>query len=168
MSTCRKRERKLCRTATSCTIDHHWFQSSMRKQVVDASAVLSVVLGEEMADAVRDASQGADFIAPGSLPWEVGNALVVNIRKDRLTLGQAQAALRQYERIPVRTVPIGRSEALGIADEEGIYAYDAYMLGCAERHTAPLLVLDLRLRSIARRRGIPVLPEHVEGDEQYE
>jgi predicted nucleic acid-binding protein len=45
----------------------------------------------------------------------------------------------------VRTVPVDRAEAFGIADGEGIDAYDAYMLGCAERHTAPLLVLDLRL-----------------------
>ena len=140
----------------------------MRKQVVDASAVLSVVLGEEMASIVREASQGAEFIAPASLPWEIGNALVVNVRKNRLTLGQAQGAMRQYEKIPVRTVPIDRTKTIGIADEEGIYAYDAYMLGCAERHTAPLLVLDLRLRAVARRRGIPVLPEHIDGDDRYE
>ena len=140
----------------------------MRKQVVDASAVLSVILGEETAPAVRDASQGAEFIAPGSLAWEVGNALVVNVRKDRLAIGQARAALRQYEKIPVRTVPVDRAEALGIADGEGIDAYDAYMLGCAERHTAPLLVLDLRLRAVARRRGLSVLPKQVDGDQRYE
>jgi predicted nucleic acid-binding protein len=140
----------------------------MHKQVVDASAVLAVILGEDMSETVRDTSQGADFIAPGSLPSEVGNALVVNVRKGRLTLEQAQAAMRQYEQIPVRMVATNRTEALGIAHEEGIYAYDAYMITCAERHTAPLLVLDLRLRAVARRRGISVLPERIAGDERYE
>jgi len=140
----------------------------MQKQVVDASAILAVLLGEDNARAVRDASRGVDFIAPGSLPWEIGNALVVNVRKGRLTENQAEVAMRRFEQIPIRSVSTIRNDALGIATEENIYAYDAYMLACAERHAIPLLALDLRLRAVARRRGISVLPERIEGDERYE
>lgn len=139
----------------------------MEKQVVDASALLAVLLGEPQVNAVREASQGTDFIAPGSLPWEIGNALVVNVRKDRLTVDQAETAQQRFEQIPIRQVPTERHTALRITAEEGIYAYDAYMLACAEQYRAPLLVLDLRLRAIAHQRDVHVIPEQVEGDERY-
>lgn len=140
----------------------------MEKQVADASAVLAVVLGESSASDVRAASRNSELIAPGSLSWEIGNALVLGMRENRLTLEMATDALRKYQNIPIRTVPIERVDALEIAAAEEIYAYDAYMLACAHRHSAPLLSLDLPLRSIARRRGIALRPEVIEGDERYE
>lgn len=48
-------------------------------------------------------------------------------------------------------------EALKVAAEEGIYAYDAYLIRCAEKYRAPLLTLDRMLMEIAQRRGIKVL-----------
>ena len=140
----------------------------MEKQVADASAVLAVILDESSASNVRVASRDSELIAPGSLSWEVGNALVLGMREDRLPLEMATAALREYQNVPIRTVPIERADALEIADAEDVYAYDAYMLTCAHRHSAPLLSLDLPLRSIARTRGIALRPEVIEGDERYE
>jgi predicted nucleic acid-binding protein len=140
----------------------------MRKQVADASAVLAVLLDEPTAAKVRETSRNRELIAPGSLPWEVGNALVLGMREERLTLEAATTALREYEEIPIRTTFINRAEALSIAEDEGIYAYDAYMLACAHRHSAPLLTLDLQLRSVARRRDVQLRPTELEGDERYE
>ena len=140
----------------------------MEKQVADASAVLAVLLDEPSASDVRAASRESELIAPGSLSWEVGNALVLGMRKDRLTLEMAGAAFREYQNVPIRTVPIEPADALEIAEAEDIYAYDAYMLTCAHRHLAPLLSLVLHLRSIARRRGVDLRPEMIEGDERYE
>jgi len=140
----------------------------MRKQVADASAVLAVLLDEPTSAKVREASRDRELIAPGSLSWEVGNALVLGMREGRLTLEMAMTALREYEEIPIRTTFIDRAEALSIADAEDIYAYDAYMLACAHRHPAPLLTLDLQLRSVARRRDIELRPEVIEGDERFE
>lgn len=136
--------------------------------MADASAVLAVILDESSASDVRTASQNCELIAPGSLPWEVGNALVLGMREDRLTLEMATAALHEYQNVPIRTVPIEQVEALEIADAEDIYAYDAYMLTCTHRHSAPLLSLDLHLRSVARRRGVELRPEAIEGDARYE
>jgi predicted nucleic acid-binding protein len=51
----------------------------------------------------------------------------------RLTLAQAQAALRLYQRIPVRLVEVSFAQALALAARLNIYAYDAYMLACAEQ-----------------------------------
>jgi predicted nucleic acid-binding protein len=140
----------------------------MEKQVADASAVLAVILDESSSSDVRTASRNSELIAPGSLSWEVGNALVLGMREDRLTLEMAIAALREYENVPIRKVPIERADALEIADAEDIYAYDAYMLACAHRHSVPLLSLDLPLRSIARQRGLTLRPEEIQGDERYE
>lgn len=140
----------------------------MRKQVADASAVLAVLLDEPTAAKVREVSRNCDLIALGSLSWEVGNALVLGMREGRLTLEAATTARREYKEIPIRKTPIDHVEALSIADTEDIYAYDAYMLACAQRHAAPLLTLDLQLRSVARRRDIELRPEVIEGDERYE
>lgn len=140
----------------------------MQKLVADASAVLSVVLDEPLASDVRRSSQDTELVAPGSLSWEVGNALVLGMRDGRLSLRQAVLAFQQYTNIPIREISIDPSDALEIADAEGIYAYDAYMLAGAHRHAAPLLTLDLQLRSIARNRGLSVRPKQIEGDERYD
>jgi predicted nucleic acid-binding protein len=140
----------------------------MRKLVADASAILAVLLDEPAAAEVRSASQNCELIAPGSLPWEIGNALVLGLREERLTLEMATAALREYESIPIRQTAIDRAEALAVAEAEGIYAYDAYMLTCAHHHSTPLLTLDLQLRSVARRRELTLRPSRIEGDERYE
>ena len=105
----------------------------MEKQVADASAVLAVILDESSASNVRAASRDSELIAPGSLSWEVGNALVLGMREDRLPLEMATTALREYQNVPIRTVPIERADALEIADAEDTYAYDAYMLTCAHQ-----------------------------------
>lgn len=140
----------------------------MEKQVADASAVLAVLLDESSASEVRETTQNSELIAPGSLSWEVGNALVLGMREGRLTLEMATAVLREFETIPLRTVPLDQAKALEIAEDEEIYAYDAYMLACAHRHSSPLLSLDLALRSIARRRGVALRPQRIEGDDRYE
>lgn len=139
----------------------------MEKQVADASAVLAVLLDEPTANAVRTATRNCELIAPGSLTWEIGNALVLGMREGRLELDEALTALREYKNVPIRTLSTDQAEAITIADEEDIYAYDAYMLTCAHRHSAPLLSLDLPLRSTARRRGLALRPREVEGDERY-
>ena len=139
----------------------------MGKQVVDTSAILAVVLGEKHREAVIALSAGAELIAPASLPWEVGNALVNGLRQERLTEEQAAEALRSFEQVALRLERVPLEEAVRIASEEGIYAYDAYMLTLAHRHSAPLLSCDLRLRSIAKKRGLRVLPEKLPGDERY-
>ena len=129
----------------------------MEKQVADASAVLAVILDESSASNVRAASRDSELIAPGSLSWEVGNALVLGMREDRLILEMATAALREYQNVPIRTVPIERADALEIADAEDVYAYDAYMLVCANTHQTPLITLDEELARVTQNMNIKTL-----------
>jgi predicted nucleic acid-binding protein len=46
---------------------------------------------------------------------------------------------------------------LELADELGLYAYDAYLLRSAEKYRLPLLTLDARLIQAAKERKIQVL-----------
>lgn len=139
----------------------------MDKLVIDPSALLAVLLGEEHRDDVIAASRGADLLAPSSLPWEVGNALVAMGRRHRLQPEHVRLAVERSQAVPVRLEDVPLAEATALAVEEGIYAYDAYVLWLAEHHAVPLLSLDLRLRAVARRRGVVVVPEHVAGDERH-
>jgi predicted nucleic acid-binding protein len=125
--------------------------------VSDTSVVVAVIAGEPDRDRLIELTQGADLIAPPSLHWELGNALAAQIRRQRLTLDQAEHLLRVYQTIPIQFVEISLAAALEIAEARGIYACDAYMIACAEKYRCPLLTLDRGLIRAAQEAGIDVL-----------
>ena len=66
-------------------------------------------------------------------------------------------AYADIEQIPIQFVEVSLAAALEIAQERGIYAYDAYMIACAEKYRCPLLTLDKGLMRSAKEAGIEVL-----------
>ena len=122
--------------------------------VVDASAVLAVVLNEPEKQSLVRLTLDAVLVAPGCLPWEVGNAFSAMIRRGRLEPAAAVKGMEGFDAIPVRYVPVDLKKALLVAAETGLYAYDGYYLECALRQKAPLLTLDRRLRECAVGLGI--------------
>jgi predicted nucleic acid-binding protein len=124
---------------------------------VDTSVVMAAVLNEPGKDALVEVTTGADLQSAPSLPWEVGNALSALFRRGRIDLALAEAALVSFSRIPIRLVDVDLAASLAIADEFGIYAYDAYVLDCALRHRSPLLSLDSRQCEVAGQLGIEVI-----------
>ena len=70
-------------------------------------------------------------------------------------MGHALEAIEVYERIPIRYTEVSLSGALQLVERFSIYAYDAYVLQCAQRFGTPLLSLDNRLVQIAHTLGIP-------------
>lgn len=124
---------------------------------IDTSAVLAVVLNEPTRRDLIRRSKGRELLAPGSLPWEVGNALSALFKKGRLDLAKAIQALDSYRQIPVRLIETSLDAALELAWELEIYAYDAYVLECARRHRTPLMTLDLGLQRAAAKVGIAVI-----------
>jgi predicted nucleic acid-binding protein len=54
-------------------------------------------------------------------------------------------------------IHVGMASALSLAHRIGIYAYDAYFLECAVRHSAPLLTLDRGLKRAAKTLGLTLL-----------
>jgi predicted nucleic acid-binding protein len=79
------------------------------------------------------------------------------LKRQRITIKQALQAIDMYLEIPVRFVEVELANSLEIAGELGLYAYDAYLLRCAEKFRLPLLTLDKRLIQAAKNKGISVL-----------
>lgn len=125
--------------------------------VVDTSALLAVVLEEPERPALVAATQGMTLLAPTSVTWEVGNALVALVRRRQLTPTEAALAWKAYQAIPRRLVEVDVGEAVELATRLGLYAYDAYVLLLAQRRGLPLLTLDRRLGAAARRIGVPLI-----------
>ena len=65
-------------------------------------------------------------------------------------------AIESYGEIPIRFTDIDLSDALELAEKFNIYAYDAYVIGCARKHKAPLVSLDQGLGEVAKRAGVKV------------
>ncbi|MHB2034044.1 MAG: type II toxin-antitoxin system VapC family toxin [Gemmatimonadaceae bacterium] len=118
------------------------------------SALLAVLLEEPERRALIAATTGAVLVAPASLPWEVGNALVAGVRRRRLALAEAQAGWAAFETVPIRLVEVDIGQAVALAAEVGLYAYDAYMLLLAQNRSLPIVTLDAKLQAAARRLGL--------------
>ena len=125
--------------------------------VIDTAALLAVLLEEPERPALLAATTNSALLAPASLPWEVGNALVAAVRRRRLSAVEAEASWMAYQTIPIRLVEVDVGRAIIVATGLGLYAYDAYMLELARSHGLPLLTLDAKLSAAARTAGIALL-----------
>lgn len=125
--------------------------------VVDTSVIIAVIVDEPAKDGLISLTVGADLIAPRSVHWEVGSAFSAMLKRNRITLEQAMQAIDLYYTIPVRFVDVELEAALCIAGDLGMYAYDAYLVRCAQRYGAPLLSLDKDLVRLARQAGVEVV-----------
>lgn len=125
--------------------------------VIDASALIAVMANESQKETLIQLTTGADLIAPASVHFEVGNALSAMLKRQRINGAQALGLLAQYQAIPVRFVEVELSLSIPIAQRFNIYAYDAYLIRCAEKYRSPLLTLDVSLRHHAQAHGVMVL-----------
>lgn len=129
----------------------------MNKIVIDTSAIIAVIAGEPERDALIQHTQGADLIAPPSVHWEIGNALSAMFKRQRISLTQAREALSVYQHIPLRFIDVELDEALKIAHDLDIYAYDAYLIQAALRYRSRLLTLDHYLVECAKHKEVSVI-----------
>ena len=125
--------------------------------VIDASVLIAVITNEDEKEKLVARTNEAELIAPLSVHWEIGNAFSSLLKRRRVTLEEALQAIEIYLQIPVRFVEVELAESLELADELGLYAYDAYLLRCAAKYRLPLLTLDGRLIQAAKEKKIQVL-----------
>lgn len=125
--------------------------------VVDTSVIIAVIANEPEKDALVAQTQGADLSAPHSLHWEIGNAFSAMLKRKRITLEQAKAAIGVYQQIPLDLVEVDLIQALELANQLHIYAYDAYIIACALNQNCSLLTLDGGLSHAAKTAGVNVL-----------
>src|SRR6266545_486690 len=125
--------------------------------VVDTSVILAVVLNEPTKAVLIRLTTGADLIAPLSLHWEIGNALSAMLKRKRITEAEAQQALLEYQKIPIRFLDVSLDETIHIAAQYLIYAYDAYFIVCARNQSSALITLDGGLQTVARAAHISLV-----------
>ncbi len=124
---------------------------------IDTSALLAVLVNEPHKAKILELTKESDLQAPVSLDAEIGNAMSAMIKRDRISVRDAQKVIQQYTRIPIRRIAIRLDEALTLAADLNIYAYDAYVLDCARQFHTPLLSLDRKMNQLARQLKITTL-----------
>jgi len=117
--------------------------------ISDTNIFLAVALDEPEKDNIIQLTSNANAISPEILPYEVGNALSAMVKRNKLTKDESLLAFEKVKSIPVRLVSIDIQQALKIAVEYNIYAYDAYFLQCAKQLSCPLITLDKRMKQVA-------------------
>lgn len=125
--------------------------------VVDTSCVLAVAMNEVNAAAILRMTVGTELFAPTTLPVELCNALSKMIRRKRLQLAEAVAVMETVDRMSIELVDVSMVRSLTIAAKLGIYAYDAYVIQCAENVSCPVLTLDSGLANAVKTAGLAVL-----------
>ena len=118
---------------------------------------MAVILNEPSKATLLERTQGAELLSAASLPWEIGNALTALFKRRRLDLHQARAALKAFDRIPVRLAEIEIEPAVELAEQHDVYAYDAYVIECARRYQTPMMSLDRRQCAVAKDLGVEVV-----------
>ncbi len=130
----------------------------MKKVVVDSSIILACLLNEPEKGKILELTAGLDLIAPGSLPWEIGNALSAAFKKKRFeNTRAAHQVLKEFSEIPIQLVHVNFRDTIDVCFRQSIYAYDAYMIVCARHTRSPLFTLDRRLALIAQEENIKLL-----------
>jgi len=125
--------------------------------VSDTNILLAVIFNEPEKDNIVRLTTGNDAIAPEILPYEVGNALSAMIKRKQITHKEALQAQKSVNSIPVRLMSIDIAQALQLAIDFNIYAYDAYFLQCAINYSCPLLTLDKGMKKVAKQLNIKIL-----------
>jgi predicted nucleic acid-binding protein len=129
----------------------------LMKIIADTNTFLAVTLYEPERDSIIRLTVGHDLVAPDILPFEIGNALSALLKRGRLEPENLLSVWDAAQQIPVDLRSIHIREALKIALQFNIYAYDAYFLICAISLNSPLMTLDRRMIEVAQSLGIHVL-----------
>jgi predicted nucleic acid-binding protein len=125
--------------------------------IIDTSAILAVVgLEPERSELIR-LTKGATLVAPSSVHWEIGNAISAMFKRRAIELDDALRMVGAYAGIPIRLIDTTLLQALELSHRLNIYAYDAYVIGCAINQRAPILSLDNLLKERAKSLNIEVI-----------
>ena len=132
--------------------------------VLDASAALALLLaekeGEDVAELIQDtiAVNGQIFV-PGLFWYELGNALGMAERADRVAAQSSSTALAEYARLPIVTHPQSdfpsANRILKLSRENELTYYEASYLELALRFQAPLKSYNAHL--IKLRGSFPLI-----------
>jgi predicted nucleic acid-binding protein len=124
---------------------------------IDTSALIAIIGNEKSKGGIIDITTGCSLCSPISVHWEVGNALSAMFKRKSINLEQANLALAAYAQIPIKFVDVPLAQTIELTHTHQIYAYDAYIIQCAQTTSTPLLTLDAGLKRVAIQVGIKTL-----------
>lgn len=128
-------------------------KTDKRTIVVDAPAVLTVLLDEEKPAKIKQAltdyaQQRLDLLAPSLLKFEVGNALRSAVSRRRVSQPCARDLYQKFLKLPIKYVQtLNLAEVLNVALKHKLSFYDASYLFLAQNLDLELLTLDKKLNS---------------------
>jgi len=125
--------------------------------ISDTNIFLAVILDEPEKENIIQVTSKANVISPDILPYEIANALSAMVKRKRLSKDEALAAFEGVNSIPVRLISVDLKQAIKIAFDYNIYAYDAYFLQCAKQLSYPLITLDKKMKEVAYNLRIETL-----------
>lgn len=125
--------------------------------VLDASAVVNMVLPTQLRDATRRHVVGAELYAPTLLDTEVLSALGRLERSGSISGGEATDAVRGLGRLPCTRVAAEALLEQVWSMRHGVRISDAHYLALARTLDATLLTADGRLARAPVSQGISVL-----------
>jgi len=124
---------------------------------IDTSALIAVVGNEDSKQKIIEKTKGCSLYAPMSVHWEIGNAFSAMFKRQSSNIELAKQALSAYREIPIKFVDIPLEKTLEISHAQNIYAYDAYLIQCAQQTSTSLLTLDKGLKTVAEKMGVNIL-----------
>ncbi len=115
----------------------------------------------EFTEALRESLLKENAVAPVLWPIEVGNVLLVAMRRGRIAREDWVRIRDDLSALPIDIDPDSYERVLDtvlpIADEYGLSVYDAMYLELALRRGLPLATLDRKLVEAANTAGIETL-----------
>ena len=132
--------------------------------VLDCSMTMAWVFSDEaneFTEALRESLLKENAVAPVLWPIEVGNVLLVAMRRGRIAREDWVRIRDDFSALPIDIDPGSYERVLDtvlpIADEYGLSVYDAMYLELALRRGLPLATLDRKLIEAANTAGIETL-----------
>jgi predicted nucleic acid-binding protein len=133
--------------------------------VLDSSVALSWVLPDESnptLDQLCDRLTHDVALVPPVWPLEIGNMLLVAIKRDRLTSRDVGHLVTELRALPLEidaaSTEQALEETLTLARKYELTTYDASYLELAKRRDMPLATLDTKLRKACLSAKITLLP----------
>jgi predicted nucleic acid-binding protein len=130
--------------------------------VIDSSIALNWVMPDEsspFAEGLLERVAVDGGIVPLLFKIEVGNALLLAVRRKRITAETRGQAFDRIGALPLEQDSQGAervwTDCIALAEKHGLSLYDATYLELAKRLRKPLATLDTRLAQAAQQAGVP-------------
>jgi predicted nucleic acid-binding protein len=126
--------------------------------LLDASAIMAVIADEPESNIVINYTRNAIIVSPNIISFEIANGLTRMMKKKIIDTKEKMITLiRNFQRIPIKTMEVDLEKSLDIAWDYKIYVYDSIYLEIAKRLNLPLLTFDGGMIRIGKELGINIL-----------